>query len=171
MDAIYNGFKKVANAVSKALYFVACVMIVLLVLFTAYEVIRRYVFNNPTIWTYDVDCYLYIAITLLSLGVVEMDNRHMSMDFLPGSLKGKALQVDKLVIALFSLAFGVFMVIFGWQYAWAAFVKGSRASSLFGAPLWPSMMAVPIGFFGMCLQNIVQIMDCIRAIAAKEPQA
>jgi len=167
MKKFYNGFKKVADWYSNSVFVVACIFVLCLVFFTTYEVIVRHFFNSPTIWTFEVDGYLYIAICVLGLGFAERQDKHMSMDFISGHLHGRSLVVLKLVLAIFGLIYAVMLVAFGWKYAYVSFAKGTKSSSVLAAPLWPSQFAIPIGFFGAALQYLVKIIDCVLILTGK----
>src|SRR6187397_3598737 len=52
-----------------------------LVLAVAWEVIARYVFNAPTIWSYDVTYMLYSAIFMLGCAYALHKGAHIRTDF------------------------------------------------------------------------------------------
>lgn len=145
----------------RVLFTLACVLLCLLILFVTYEVIMRYIFNAPTKWSYEIDGYLYVAIVLLALGYAQSQDKHMKMDLVVSKLSGKRYKVMHILLALFGSAYAVLLLVFGWEYAYAAFIKGYKASSTFASPLWPSYMALPLGALGLALEYIVEIVEDI----------
>ncbi len=164
MENVYKGFKKFVHTYCNILFVCACIMLALLTAFVTMEVIMRYFLNSPTVWSFEIDGYLYVAMVLFALGFAQREDKHMKMDLLTGKVSGKKKNVLYIILALLGLAYAFILCVFGWQYAHAALIKGTRANSTFRSPVWPSYMALPIGALGIGLQYIVEIIDNIRAI-------
>ena len=105
-------------------------------------------------WSFEIDGYLYVAMVLFALGFAQREDKHMKMDLLTGKVSGRRKNVLYIILACLGLAYAVILCVFGWQYAHAALIKGTRANSTFRSPVWPSFMALPIGSLGIGLQYI-----------------
>jgi len=142
---------------------------ILLVFFTVYEVIMRYVFNKPTIWAWDLNAQIYAALVLLTGGYTMLERGHISVDFLVQNLSKKKrvlLDIITAVIVLFAL---IIIIIYGWEVAWDSFKKKEPMSTLWAPPLYTVKLMIPIGAFLIFNQRIVLlIQDLYFLIKSKE---
>ncbi len=83
----------------------------------------------------------------------------MKMDIVVSKLHGNGLKTMQIILALLGVAYSALLLVFGWKYALAAFVKGTKANSTFASPLWPSYMALPLGSLGLTLEYILEIIE------------
>ena len=164
MEKAYNGFKKFVQTYCNVLFVCSCIMLAVLTILVTYEVIMRYFLKSPTIWTSEIDGYLYVAMVLFALGFAQREDKHMKMDLVSGKMKGKGKNIHAILLALLGLAYAVILCVFGWKYAYAALIKGTRSNSTFRSVVWPSFMALPVGCLGIGLQYIVEIIDNVLAL-------
>ncbi len=88
------------------------ILIVLMSLFTFSEVILRYVFNKPTLWTVDVCRYMLIYSVFLSSSIALEEGSHIKIDLLVEHLNIK----KKRPLSLFSLGVSlVYLIILLWK--------------------------------------------------------
>src|SRR5262247_1095916 len=93
-----------------------------LVLVVAYEVIARYGFNAPTIWSFDLTYMFYGTIFMLGAAFALHKGAHIRTDFFfeKWSIKTKGWVDSVSYIGLFFPALLVFLVVSG-NEAWYAF--------------------------------------------------
>jgi C4-dicarboxylate transporter DctQ subunit len=168
MNKVFFRFKKFVNFYCRLTFILSCILLGLLIIFVTYEVIMRYVFNHPTQWTYEIDGFLYVAMVLLALGFAQSQDRHMKMDIILSKLRGKKLKIVQIFLAFLGFAYAVILLVFGWQYAYTAYIKGLKAPSTVASPLWPSYMALPIGTLGIAMQYILEIFEKIITFNKKD---
>ena len=100
---------KAADRLSFACSRLAMVMILGLIFSMLYEVVARYAFNAPTIWSYDVSYMLNGSLFILGAGWTLANNNHVRIDFLSGRLPVPLQHAGNLVfyILLFLPALGL----------------------------------------------------------------
>lgn len=160
---VYEGIKKCIFKISDWIFILCIVMVVTLMFLVAMEVVLRYVFNSPTNWTNEIDGYLYIMIVLMGVGYVQRSGSHIKMDFFYGRTKGLTRIIIDLFVNSVIFVYSAAVTYQGWGYALKSMLRGERSSTTLAFPLWPSMMAVPIGFGLMTLVSLCMVIDGIVA--------
>lgn len=120
------------------------------------DVILRYGFNRPLIWSWDINSQLLGVLIILSGGWTLLKEGHVRVDVFWGRLstRMKAL-VDLITFLLFIFAIGILL----WQSASAALVSvqtGERYSSYFAPPIYPLKIIIVVGVFLLLFQGIVK---------------
>jgi TRAP-type mannitol/chloroaromatic compound transport system permease small subunit len=140
-------------------------LIVPLVLVVSYEVIARYVFNAPTIWSFDLTYMLYGTIFMLGAAYTLHKGAHIRTDFFfeKWSLRTRATIDSIAYIVFFFPSLLVFLLVSGAQ-GWYAFEIGEVSEQTPWRPiLWPFKMVVP----ATCLLLLIQgVSETIKSVYA-----
>jgi TRAP-type mannitol/chloroaromatic compound transport system permease small subunit len=110
-----------------------------LVLAVAYEVFMRYVFNAPTIWSFDVAYMLYGTIFMLGAAYALHKGAHIRTDFFfeKWSIRTKGIIDSIAYIVFFFPAIFVFFIV-SWNEGWYAYTIGETSEQTPWRPiLWP----------------------------------
>src|SRR6266545_3713748 len=72
---------------------VVAVLVPAMIVVICCEVVARYVFNSPTIWTHDLSVFMFGYLGLLSGGYIHKLQRHISVDilYIRASIRSKVL--------------------------------------------------------------------------------
>ncbi len=135
-----------------------------------YEVVARYGFNAPTIWSHDVSYMLNGAIFMLGAGYTLMVNQHVRIDFL-SRLMPIRLQhlINLLVLACLFLPAMSWVAIRACRDAWQAFTTNEVEVVSPWAPLiWPFESALALGLVVLCLQALAQVVR--HGIGVRHPE-
>ena len=113
-----DGFSRLVGGLAMA-------MIALLVAAMFYEVVARYAFHAPTVWSYDISYMLNGTIFLLGAGLAMSKNLHVRIDFLSSHLPVRIQHGLNLVfhVAFILPIFGVLAFI-ATKNALTAFLTG-----------------------------------------------
>jgi TRAP-type mannitol/chloroaromatic compound transport system permease small subunit len=131
-----------------------------------YEVIKRYVFYDPTTWAYDASYMLYGALFMLAAPYTLSVNRHVRGDIFyrlwPPRVQAT---LDLVLYILIFFPPMLAMLFLGWDYAYYSYSIGERSAMSPGGPIiWPLKMVIPATAFLMLLQGVAQVIRCARAI-------
>jgi TRAP-type mannitol/chloroaromatic compound transport system permease small subunit len=136
-----------------------------LVLAVSYEVVARYGFNAPTIWSYDVAYMLYGAIFMLGSAYALHKGAHIRTDFFfeKWSIRTRGVIDSVAYIAFFFPALAVFLYVSGAE-GWYAFEIGEVSEQTPWRPLlWPFKMVIP----ATCLLLLIQgVSETIKSVYA-----
>ena len=111
-----------------------------------YDVVVRYVFEAPTLWSLEINTFLVLFIALIPAGDVLNAGMHLRITFFVERLKPGLRRVLDIAGALAGTIFCGFMAWKGWAMAVQALRYHERMSTAFGTPMVIPYMFIPIGF-------------------------
>ncbi len=111
---------KALNAVIKAIGYLLRVMILLTVVFIAAQIIWRYVFRHPLLWTEQVSSWMFVWMILLGFPVLYHNKKFMAFDTLLEALPFKVKETIKILMKVVICCFCAY-----WFYAAAWLISGT----------------------------------------------
>lgn len=146
-----------------ALLGMGCLFLFLMMAHITVDVIVRFGFNGAMVGTLETVSFYYVVLAVfLPLGYVELKNEHIRVDLFVQMMPGWAQ------LALYILACALGLVFFGmmtWQSSLDAIRSTARAETImsnFLFYIWPSRWALPVGFAGICLAILSNLLRAIR---------
>ncbi len=169
MQRILLGIDSLSAFVGKAFSW----SIIALTFAVTYEVFMRYVFRAPTAWAYDVSYMLYGTLFMMAGAYALSRNGHVRGDFLYRNFKPRnQARLDLTLYALFFFPAIFAFMISGWSFAHQSFLQNERSMfSPTGPIIWPFKFLIPIVGFLLLLQGLAEVVRCIPAAMAIDPEA
>jgi len=136
-----------------------------LVLAVAYEVFARYLFDAPTIWSFDVTYMLYGTIFMLGSAYALHKGAHIRTDFFfeKWSIRTKGMIDSIAFLVFFFPSIFVFFLVSGSE-GWYAMLIGETSEQTPWRPiLWPFKLVVPLTCVLLLIQGISETIKCIYA--------
>ncbi len=136
-----------------------------LVLAVSYEVLARYAFDAPTIWSFDVTYMLYGTIFMLGSAYALHKGAHIRTDFFfeKWSIRTQGMIDSIAYLVFFFPSIFVFLLVSG-QEGWYAFEIGETSEQTPWRPiLWPFKMVVPFTCVLLLIQGISETIKCVYA--------
>ena len=136
-----------------------------LVAAVAWEVISRYAFNAPTIWSYDVTYMLYSAIFMLGCAYALHKGAHIRTDFFYEKWSDRTRGVvDSISYIVFFFPSIVMLFAASWSEAWYAYTINETSEQTNWRPiLWPFKAIVPLTCAMLLLQGISELIKSFYA--------
>jgi TRAP-type mannitol/chloroaromatic compound transport system permease small subunit len=136
-----------------------------LVLAVAYEVIARYVFNAPTIWSFDVTYMLYGTIFMLGCAYALHKGAHIRTDFFYETWSDRTRgMVDSISYIVFFFPSLIMLFAASWGEAWYSFSIGEASEQTPWRPiLWPFKAIVPLTCVLLLLQGVSELIKSFYA--------
>jgi TRAP-type mannitol/chloroaromatic compound transport system permease small subunit len=131
-----------------------------------WEVIARYLLNDPTIWAYDLTYMLYGSMFMLGTAYALLRGAHIRTDMLwdRWSDRRKGM-VDAIAFLAFFFPAMVMVLLSSVDDAWYAFRIGERSEQTAWRPLiWPFKATVPLAAFLLIVQGVSELLKNIYAI-------
>ena len=122
------------------------------------DVVKRHIFNSPTIWADEVSCYLLVGIAFLGSSYTLLKDGHIRVEAVVRKLNSRLRWYVEIIIDFFSLAF---LIFFSWQACKFAFHSYSTdwiSSTLLRTPLYIPQIFFAVGLLWFALQLTVKIM-------------
>ena len=136
-----------------------------LVLVVAYEVFARYLFDAPTIWSFDITYMLYGTIFMLGSAYALHKGAHIRTDFFfeKWSIRTKGMIDSIAFLVFFFPSIFVFFLVSG-QEGWYAMLIGETSEQTPWRPiLWPFKLVVPLACLLLLIQGISETIKSVYA--------
>jgi len=158
---------------SALLGWIAMGLAIVLIGTMGWEVVARYGFNRPTVWSIDISFMCNGAMFLLAAAYTLRMDRHVRLDVLSAKMPAG---VQNTINALFLI--GIFIPCVAWL-SWTASGKAIIAyrtmerelSSAWGPYVWPFYGAVALGLIALVLQAVAEALRHLAGIHRPAPAA
>lgn len=168
-----NSVCKFADGVSFCTSQLANVSVVVLTIAMVYEVFARYVFDAPTVWSFDIAYMSNGALFLLGVAWVLKEDAHIRIDVLSKKMPPKVVNTIETIVFLVILTPSFAML--SWvaiQNTWQAWLRNEVETVSPWAPLmWPFYLVIAIGLIALTLQLVAEGLRAVsgtRHLSAKE---
>ena len=147
----------------KVLEFICCTLLALMTILVTWQVVSRYVLNNPSTVTEELVLFSFVWMGLLGGAYLFGKNEHMAMTFLFDKLSEKNQIKVRIFFELVIMAFAVFILVFGgWNMSKLS--MGQLSSSL-QIPMGYIYLALPLSGITTMIYNALNISDIIKELS------
>ena len=140
--------------------------IVILTLGTCFEVMMRYVFNDPTSWAFDLSYMMYGAVFYMAGAYTLSRSGHVRADMFYRKWPERTQATVELVLYVIFFFPGILaLVVAGSDYGIESLrIREVSVNSPAGMPIWPLKMMIPIGAGLMALQGLAEVLRCAQCL-------
>jgi TRAP-type mannitol/chloroaromatic compound transport system permease small subunit len=137
--------------------------IVILTLGTCYEVVVRYVFDNPTSWAFDMSYIMYGAVFYMAGAYTLSRGGHVRADMFYRLLSPKRQAAIELTLYILFFFPGILaLVVAGGAYGFESMrLREVSVNSPAGVPIWPLKMMIQFGAALIALQGFAEVLRCL----------
>ncbi len=141
----------IIDKISGATAALSTIALLVMVAIIVYEVISRYVFNEPTFWVTEIATYLLLGLTYAALSQAQREGSHIQVELVVGWVKPETRKTLELVSGWVGL---LFLIIIAWQmvaFVYSEYVNDMRDWGLLSTPQWIPETPVAIGIISFAL--------------------
>ncbi len=156
---------KLRSILNKVIETICMILLVFMVVLGTWQIITRYVFNNPSTISEDLLIYSFVWMALLGSAYVFGKKDHMTMVFLRQKLEGKSDKVKlglnvmtELVVMVFS---ALVLVLGGVQISMLAM---GQISPALGISMGYIYLALPLSGIITIIYNILNLADLKKEV-------
>lgn len=157
-EGILQKVDRILERVSKLFVVLSGIMILLMAFTATYGVLRRYLFNSPEPYSYELSTMFLLWTFVLAIAHLEKLDGHLRVDFfvviLPERLKLFLLNV---ISPLLGLVFCSVLTWEGLKVALYSLEIGERSMSVWAVPLFPIKIIIPLGYGVLCIVLVLKI--------------
>lgn len=153
---------RAVTAVNKALHYLAGALIIAVMVMTVYNILGRWLFDEPFRGTVELTQLAMIGIVYLGMAYAQDNGNHIAVDLLYSRMPKPVRIVMDWFATLLSL---VILALLAWQlYEYAGILEqGGRVTASRGIPLyWAAYVAI-VGIVAFALALVRVSVDRIRA--------
>jgi len=135
-----------------------------------FEIISRYVFNEPTVWVHQTAEFLFGGYFILLGGYVLRIGQHVKTDIFYNrfSERGRAI-VDICTFVLF-LLLCMSLIWWGGEMAARSWQDNEHSEHIWAAPLYPAKTAIPVGGFLLFMQGMAKFARDIKTVIGRKQE-
>ncbi|MCB2189475.1 MAG: TRAP transporter small permease subunit [Deltaproteobacteria bacterium] len=137
-------------------------------LITFAEMILRYFFNSPTIWSSEIIGYMFGLMTFMSGAYCLRHNLHIRLDLFRGGLRTSPKAWLDIVTSGFTYLFLIMLIWQGGASAWEATQSLLTSGTVWNPAYWPFTWFLPLGALLLALQELSNLFKNIRILLGKE---
>ena len=147
---------KYFEQMSLAFAWLAAWLFVLSGIMLSYEVMMRYFFISPTKWAAELSQLCLIYGTLLAMPWMLQNRRHIQINAVTERLGKKVQHLLSLLTLFILMIFSGYVTIYGWLIFYDSYERGRTTGSLLDLPSWIAELSVPVFFFILLIQAIIE---------------
>lgn len=154
-------FQSIVEKNNLALGIVAGMGILLMGMIIAYEVVCRYVFNSPTMWTQEVSIYLFMWTMLAASPYTLQTGKHVRVDLLIGRMQAKTRKGFDILTSAIGMIYCALVAVQAYQMLASSIKFGKLSATPLRVPLWIPQSALFIGFVLLTCQFLLIILKSV----------
>lgn len=150
---IFKKINSLLSALERWLVIIAAICLLLIMFIVVMDVLMRYVFNSPFIWSYElISMYLMVTVFFFSLSNTLDEDGHISVDIL--HMKISKRKRHAFLSFGYWLSLIVFSIIFYTSLgeSWMSYINKDVTDGLIEWPIWISWSIVPVGVFFLIIR-------------------
>ncbi len=149
------GWKKIFLAVDTIVESFCLLSMLTMVIIVSVQVVTRKFFNFVYFWSEEVTLLLLAWFAFMGIAVGVRENLHLSMDVLESISSKKVIKIlDKLIEAA-TFVFGMYLIIYGWQFTSLMSESTLPATKLPNSALY---VVMPLTGVMICAFSLLQLM-------------
>lgn len=150
------------DRINEVVGYVVSVIAIIFTFITIYDVVMRYVFNDPTRWAFDITKQLYGFYFIMLGGYALRHKAHVRVDLLIVKLSAKARRwVEILGYPIFFFPFTWIFMTKSYEFAMRSWQQGEVTYSSVQIPVYPLKMAMFIASVLLFAQGISEVLKLI----------
>lgn len=153
---------RAVDAVTQAMFAVACAIVVLLVVLVNTEVAARYLLGRSTLVADEYGGYALVWICLLGFARALRSGQFLRVDALVVRLPGPGRRVALTIAAAVGLAAAAVLAHATLAMTMASWRFGSLSIQPSSTPLWLPQLVMPAGFFWLCVVYLRELLLAVR---------
>jgi TRAP-type C4-dicarboxylate transport system permease small subunit len=158
---------KLKTGLDKGLEFITAVSMAALVVDVTWQVITRFILNDPSSWTEEIATYLMIWVGLLGSAVALNRRAHLGIDYFVGKLDFKKRLITESIVVICVAVFSISVLMLGgYQLVKETFELGQTAPAT-GIKLGYVYIAVPVAGFFLTIYSLEFLYELI--VKFKQP--
>ncbi|GAB6888250.1 TRAP transporter small permease subunit [Desulfothermus okinawensis JCM 13304] len=164
--------KKIAKAIdwlNEIIGKITSYIVYVLLFVVVYEVVRRKVFNSPTMWGFEFSYMLYAVMFLMGFGYTLKHKMHIGIDVFYSRFSTRVQGIlDLITFFIFFIPFTLIAIKSSWIFMLQSWQGMEHSQSPWAPPIYPFKTFMPIAFFLLFLQGISEAIKSYYKIKGEE---
>jgi len=158
LKLLLQGIDRVSEWSGKSLSYLVLPGIIIL----SWEVISRYFFNKPSMWTHGTVQRLFAVYYILSGAYVLRHNQHVNIDIFYNRFSVRTKAVFSLIGSICLFIFCGVLLWEGIDFAWTSICQLEPCETPWRAPIYPVKLMLPLGALLICAQGLAKFIRTLN---------
>lgn len=159
---------KIRNVLDKIVGTICVILFALMVVVGTYQIITRFVFNNPSTISEELLTYSFAWMAMFATAYVFGKRDHMRMTFVVDKLAPAKRRVLEIVLEILVIAFAVIVLIYG-GFSIMGLTMTQKTASL-GVMMGQVYAVVPISGILIAIYGVLNVIDLCKGYETKEEE-
>ena len=147
--------------IERYLTYASAAIIIGVMCFVGAEVFMSYVLNSPIPGHLEGSELLVCIIVFFAVAYTQSLKGHVGMTLIIESLPEKTKKILEIITLLLSVATCAILSYFSFKYAYNCWIIGDITMSPPFFPVWPSALAIPIGYMFLAMRMYLQALHLL----------
>jgi TRAP-type mannitol/chloroaromatic compound transport system permease small subunit len=152
---------KVIDLANEKLAWIDCYVLLIAMILVPYEVVMRYLFNNPTSWSMEMTQFLFCTMVALGGGWNLLTGSHVNVDIIYNRFGTRTRAIISILTSLILFTFLFFVFRQNLLAAMQSLAWRETSASGWNPPLYPIKFIIPLGALLLLLQSIAMFVRYI----------
>ena len=151
-------YDQIVGVLSRSAAVFSAALLAAVAVSVCYEVVARYVFGSPTVWSNEMTIYAILWCCFLGAPYTLRRNRHLEVDLVVIRLSPTARKCLGLITDFVCVAFCVLAVRQAIVFVHVSYVTEAQSVSELEVPLYIPEMAIPVGLALLGLEFVARLL-------------
>jgi len=165
---IFILIKKFSDSMIKLSAYIGALALAIMSIAITYEVIFRYFFNSPTIWSSEVSRYCSVYILFMGLSYTLREKAHINIEIVTKYIPTKPRIFIKILTDCIGMALALLIIIEGWKMFYEAYDLSLKSMEVIRTPLAIPYFCIPWGGFWLAVQYMIQLSSNFQSLIRGE---
>ena len=139
-------------------------VILAMALIIFFDVVMRYVFNRPTIWTLEISEYMLVFLAFAGAADIQAKNGHIKMDLFYTKFSPQKRRWLDILFQILTATFTGLLLWHSWKMTFNAYQYDSFSNTLLETPLYIPYAIIPLGMCFLLVQSILSLVEAITEL-------
>jgi TRAP-type C4-dicarboxylate transport system permease small subunit len=163
-------FNVIFDHLINSLAFIAGSFIFIMMWIECYEIVARYFFNRPTVWSVEFCEYMLFLLAFLGTTWVLKKGAHISVTILVERLKPRAQTYCHLFASFVGILISLIILWFSLKTSFENYVVGVKIVKTYALPKWIFLSFISFGYLLLFIEFIRQFLDHLRSLVLKKSE-
>jgi TRAP-type C4-dicarboxylate transport system permease small subunit len=161
-------FSAIFDHLINVLAFIAGSFIFIMMWIECYEIVARYFFQRPTVWSVEFCEYMLFLLAFLGTTWVLKKKAHINVTILVERLKPRARTYCHLFSSLMGILISLIILWFSLKTSFENYMGGVKIVKTYALPKWIFLSFISFGYLLLLVEFIRQFLDHLRSLLLKK---
>ena len=168
MRGDFHILRRVFDRIEGFLAYLGGLLILLMIISICYEIVARYFFLRPTLWSMGLVEYTLLCVTFLATGWVLKKDRHVKIDVALNALSERGQAILNITASIIGLVSCVIMLWYGLKTTWKIFLRNAMTAQDPEIPKFILLAFIPLGFFFLSIEFTRRTFDKLAILKSQK---